>query len=93
MEDNNIIVVIDDDTVILSSNSPDLNNLVEIVIKHYKDNYDFNKITIKCSNENFDIISFKDLLLGCINKFKTDLKVIDENKKTMNEYLDNKDKV
>lgn len=73
MEDS-IIVTINNQEVKLQSNNPNLSELIDNIIKQ-DDKYDFNEITIRCDNKDFDAENFKKIIVESIEKFKENLKI------------------
>lgn len=85
-EQNNSLVIIfnSNNSFNLLSNNPDLDGLVEMVIK-LKDNCDFSKIKVTTDNPDFDIKGFEGILKNSITSFLDDIKV---NKESLQKALD-----
>jgi len=76
---NSLVIIFDSKNKFnLSSNNPDLDGLIEMVIK-LKDNCDFSKIRVETENSDFDIKGFEGILKNSITAFLDDIKVNEEN--------------
>lgn len=63
-----ISILINDKTVTLSSDLPDLNNLVETIVD-CRDTIDVNKIKVECDDNKFDKVGFEKVIKESVKDF------------------------
>lgn len=92
MEEKLIKVTINSDIIELKSNNPNIKELVLKIIEQ-SDDYDFNSIEVNADDENFDKDSFKKILIGSINDFKKNTKLVElkreETRNEIDKYKEN----
>lgn len=78
-KEHDLVIIFDSkNSFNLSSNNPDLDGLIEMVIK-LKGDCDFSKIKVETENPDFDIKGFEGILKNSIVNFLNDIKVNNEN--------------
>ena len=76
---NNIKIIFDSkNSFTLTSNNPDLDSLISLIVK-IKDDCDFTKIKIETENKEFDKDGFEGIIKNSRTAFLNDIKINKEN--------------
>lgn len=82
MVNNTIIVrLLDGKEIELASDSPDLKNLVQVIVEN-RDAIDPEKIVVECDDEHFDSAGFAEIITVAVKSFLDELRIDKEKLET-----------